>query len=65
MWTLEDVPSWVPEENRVDWLQYVRRLSAKARPGNSAWIKLQELTGSDGDRTPGYDDGETPEPKYI
>jgi len=63
-WTLDDVPAMVPEENRIDWLQYVRRLSVWARPGNRAWAQLQELTGIDGDFTPGQDDGEWMEPKY-
>ena len=56
MWTIDDVPAWVPEINRMAWYKRVKELSAKAVPGNWAWRQSEELVG-EGDYVPGQDEG--------
>lgn len=59
MYTIEDVPATVPAINRFAWLHFANDLRRRARPGNTAWRKLEELTGNDGDYLPA-DAGEPP-----
>ena len=44
--------------NEKERREYIKYYSKLARPGNTAWHKIEMLQGYDSDYIPGLDDGE-------